>query len=253
MAVAWQVYSITHRALDLGYTGLALFLPGLLFLLPAGHVADRFDRRQIILLLLQPAGAVHGHAAGADAHGAALGAADLCGAVPGGDGAGVFRAGELGADPPPGPGETLCQRGHVGRGDFPVCQHRGAGAGRIAVYAAAYALDSRHAAGRRGDCVCIHAGHAGVVPGAGGQPAACGPGAWSTARHRCKVVLAGFRYVFHMPHAAGVVFAGPVCGAAGRRGGADAHLCAGNSAHRARAGWECCAPRRRWARCALRW
>lgn len=50
VAVAWQVYSITHRPLDLGYTGLALFLPGLLFLLPAGHAADRFDRRQIILL-----------------------------------------------------------------------------------------------------------------------------------------------------------------------------------------------------------
>jgi MFS family permease len=49
VAVAWQVYSLTHRPLDLGYTGLALFLPGLLFLLPAGHVADRFDRRQIIL------------------------------------------------------------------------------------------------------------------------------------------------------------------------------------------------------------
>ncbi len=50
VAVAWQVYSITHRPLDLGYTGLALFLPGLLFLLPAGHVADRFDRRRIILI-----------------------------------------------------------------------------------------------------------------------------------------------------------------------------------------------------------
>jgi MFS family permease len=50
VAVAWQVYSITHRAIDLGYTGLALFLPGLLFLLPAGHVADRFDRRQVILV-----------------------------------------------------------------------------------------------------------------------------------------------------------------------------------------------------------
>ena len=49
LAVAWQVYSITHRALDLGYTGLALFLPGLFFLLPAGHVADRFDRRNVIL------------------------------------------------------------------------------------------------------------------------------------------------------------------------------------------------------------
>src|SRR5580658_4442532 len=50
VAVAWQVYSITHRALDLGYTGLALFLPGLIFLLPAGHVADRFDRRRVILI-----------------------------------------------------------------------------------------------------------------------------------------------------------------------------------------------------------
>src|SRR6202012_2772903 len=50
VAVAWQVYSLTHRALDLGYTGLALFLPGLLFLLPSGHVADRFDRRQVILV-----------------------------------------------------------------------------------------------------------------------------------------------------------------------------------------------------------
>lgn len=50
VAVAWQVYAMTHSALDLGYTGLALFLPALLFLLPAGHVADRFDRRHIILV-----------------------------------------------------------------------------------------------------------------------------------------------------------------------------------------------------------
>src|ERR1700744_6818085 len=50
VAVAWQVYSITHRPLDLGYTGLALFLPGLFFLLPAGHAADRYDRRHIILI-----------------------------------------------------------------------------------------------------------------------------------------------------------------------------------------------------------
>ncbi len=50
LAVAWQVYQITHRALDLGYTGLALFLPALLFLLPGGHVADRFDRRTVVLV-----------------------------------------------------------------------------------------------------------------------------------------------------------------------------------------------------------
>src|ERR1700683_5256389 len=50
LAVAWQVYQITHRAIDLGYTGLILFLPGLVFILPAGHVADRFDRRHVILI-----------------------------------------------------------------------------------------------------------------------------------------------------------------------------------------------------------
>lgn len=50
VAVAWQVYLITHRAIDLGYTGLALFLPGLIFMLPAGHTADRFDRRSVILV-----------------------------------------------------------------------------------------------------------------------------------------------------------------------------------------------------------
>ena len=49
VAVAWQVYQITHSALSLGYTGLALFLPGLLFTLAAGHVADRYDKRYVIL------------------------------------------------------------------------------------------------------------------------------------------------------------------------------------------------------------
>jgi MFS family permease len=49
VGVAWQVYEITHSALALGGTGLALFLPGLLFTLPAGHIADRHDRRNVIL------------------------------------------------------------------------------------------------------------------------------------------------------------------------------------------------------------
>jgi MFS family permease len=50
VAVAWQVYQITHSALSLGYTGLALFLPGLFFMLAAGHVADRYDKRYVILV-----------------------------------------------------------------------------------------------------------------------------------------------------------------------------------------------------------
>lgn len=50
VAVAWQVYQLTHSPLSLGYTGLALFMPGLFFMLPAGHVADRYDKRDVILV-----------------------------------------------------------------------------------------------------------------------------------------------------------------------------------------------------------
>ncbi|MDE1176954.1 MAG: MFS transporter [Edaphobacter sp.] len=50
VAVAWQVYQITHSALKLGLTGLALFLPGVFCMLAAGHVADLYERRNIILL-----------------------------------------------------------------------------------------------------------------------------------------------------------------------------------------------------------
>ncbi|HXB61779.1 MAG TPA: MFS transporter [Acidobacteriaceae bacterium] len=49
VAVAWQVYQLTHSAKMLGFTGLALFLPGLFCVLPAGHTADRYDRRLLIL------------------------------------------------------------------------------------------------------------------------------------------------------------------------------------------------------------
>ena len=41
-----------------------------------------------------------------------------------------------------------------------------------------------------------------------------------------KTVLAGLKYVAETQAAAGVDLAGPVCGAAGRGGGADADLCA---------------------------
>jgi MFS family permease len=50
VAVAWQVYAITHRALDLGLIGLAQFIPSLVLALPAGHLADQFERRRIVLL-----------------------------------------------------------------------------------------------------------------------------------------------------------------------------------------------------------
>jgi MFS family permease len=50
VAVGWQIYDITHSALDLGYVGLAQFLPGILLFLVSGHAADRFDRRKLLML-----------------------------------------------------------------------------------------------------------------------------------------------------------------------------------------------------------
>lgn len=49
VAVGWQVYGITGRALDLGLIGLVQFVPSLLLALPAGHLADQFERRRVVL------------------------------------------------------------------------------------------------------------------------------------------------------------------------------------------------------------
>lgn len=48
-AVGWQLYELTNSAYVLGGVGLVQVLPLILFALPAGHVADRYDRRHIIL------------------------------------------------------------------------------------------------------------------------------------------------------------------------------------------------------------
>jgi MFS family permease len=48
VAVGWQVYDLTHRPLDLGWVGLAQFLPAISLSLVAGHTADRYDRRSIV-------------------------------------------------------------------------------------------------------------------------------------------------------------------------------------------------------------
>jgi MFS family permease len=48
VAVGWQIYNLTHRALDLGLVGLAQFLPGILLFLVAGQTADRFPRQRIL-------------------------------------------------------------------------------------------------------------------------------------------------------------------------------------------------------------
>lgn len=48
VAVGWQIYDITSDPLSLGLVGLAQFLPMAGFILPAGDVSDRYDRRIIL-------------------------------------------------------------------------------------------------------------------------------------------------------------------------------------------------------------
>jgi len=49
VAVGWQVYSLTGRAIDLGLVGLVQFLPQLLLFPVTGLVVDRFEHRRILL------------------------------------------------------------------------------------------------------------------------------------------------------------------------------------------------------------
>jgi MFS family permease len=50
VAVGWQLYDLTGRALDLGLVGLAQFVPMILLTLVVGQVADRLDRRLIVVV-----------------------------------------------------------------------------------------------------------------------------------------------------------------------------------------------------------
>lgn len=50
VAVGQWVWERTHNPLYLGYIGLALFIPKIAFTLFAGHAADRYDRRNVILV-----------------------------------------------------------------------------------------------------------------------------------------------------------------------------------------------------------
>jgi MFS family permease len=50
VAVGYQVYELTSDPLQLGFVGLAQFLPMLALILPAGDLADRFNRRTILMV-----------------------------------------------------------------------------------------------------------------------------------------------------------------------------------------------------------
>src|SRR5437762_10224130 len=49
IAVEWELYARTHSATALGLVGLAIAVPVVALSLPAGHLADRFSRKHIIL------------------------------------------------------------------------------------------------------------------------------------------------------------------------------------------------------------
>jgi MFS family permease len=49
VAVGWQVYDITRDPVALGLVGLSIFLPMVLLVLPAGDLADRVDRRFMLI------------------------------------------------------------------------------------------------------------------------------------------------------------------------------------------------------------
>src|SRR6267378_987491 len=50
VAVEWEVYARTHSATALGLVGLVIAVPVVMLSLPAGHLADRFSRKRIILV-----------------------------------------------------------------------------------------------------------------------------------------------------------------------------------------------------------
>lgn len=50
VALGWELYERTHSALALGLVGLVTAIPTILLALPAGHLADRMDRKRIVIV-----------------------------------------------------------------------------------------------------------------------------------------------------------------------------------------------------------
>lgn len=50
-ALGWELYERTHSALALGFVGLTQVLPMILCTLPAGHIADSYNRQRIIVMM----------------------------------------------------------------------------------------------------------------------------------------------------------------------------------------------------------
>jgi len=52
VAVAWEVYQWTNSPRTLAWVGLCMAVPMILLTLPAGHLADRYDRRWVVFISL---------------------------------------------------------------------------------------------------------------------------------------------------------------------------------------------------------
>ena len=52
VAVGWELYERTHSALALGLVGLTQMIPMVLCTLPAGHIADNFERKRIVIAMI---------------------------------------------------------------------------------------------------------------------------------------------------------------------------------------------------------
>ena len=52
LAIGWEIYDRTNQALSLGMVGLVQAIPMLVLTLPAGYLADVFDRRKLMMLSL---------------------------------------------------------------------------------------------------------------------------------------------------------------------------------------------------------
>jgi len=59
MALGWELYERTGSALALGFVGLTQVIPMIVCTLPAGHFADRYNRKRIIVLMTMILAAVN--------------------------------------------------------------------------------------------------------------------------------------------------------------------------------------------------
>src|SRR6266478_4664108 len=92
VAVGWQLYTLTGSALDLGLLGLVQFVPTITLTLVGGHVADRSDRR-VVVVICQVAQAGASVALAVGSHGGWLGRGSVLAIV------GVLGAAQAFANP----------------------------------------------------------------------------------------------------------------------------------------------------------